>query len=255
MELNRRLIKCLSAAAARVKVNQVFIGISYTAVTTSDGAIGIAATGVTADGCCTGNRDMADFEGRSGSDLLQLIMNSDRLARTMALALINALNHRQTLALPEDPGNALLVDHFGIRSGARVAMVGYFPPLVHLFEKAGVLLSVIDDAKGLGDKQTFYDRLDGWADVLLITATSIINNSTETILSHAGPDLKTVLLGPSTPLIPEAFAHLPIHMLAGTAITDGERALKIIRHGGGARALRPVSRKVYGLTDADHRTP
>jgi uncharacterized protein (DUF4213/DUF364 family) len=255
MELNRKLIKCLSAAAARVKVNQVFIGISYTAVTTSDGAIGIAATGVAADGCCAGNRDMADFEGRSGSDLLQLIMNSDRLARTMALALINALNHRKTLALPEDPGNALLFDHFGIRSGARVAMVGYFPPLVHLLEKAGLLLSVIDDAKGLGDKKTFYDQLDGWADVLLITATSIINNSTETILSHAGPDLKTALLGPSTPLIPEAFAHLPIHMLAGTAITDGERALKIIRHGGGARALKPVSRKVYGLTDAGHRTP
>ena len=108
-------------------------------------------------------------------------------------------------------------------------------------------LSVIDDAKGLGDKKTFYGQLDGWADVLLITATSIINNSTETILSHAGPDLKIVLLGPSTPMIPEAFAHLPIHMLAGSAITEVQRALKIVRHSGGTRALKPVTRKIYWL--------
>ena len=255
MELNQKLFECTAASAKRVKVDTVTIGIGYTAVTTSDGGIGIAATGVALNGCCEGNVDIVDFEGCPATDLLQHIMKPAPMARTMALATINALNHRQALAMPETRGNALLFDHFGIRSGAHVAMVGYFPPLVRLFEMKGVHLSVIDDAKGLGDKPTFYDQLDGWADVLLITATSIINNSTETILSHAGPDLKTVLLGPSTPLIPEAFAHLPIHMLAGTAITDGERALKIIRHGGGARALRPVSRKVYGLTDADHRAP
>jgi uncharacterized protein (DUF4213/DUF364 family) len=112
-------------------------------------------------------------------------------------------------------------------------MVGYFPPLVHRLEKENVSLSVVDDARGMGDKKTFYKQLDGWADVLLITATSILNNSTETILSQAGPDLKIVLLGPSTPMIPEAFAHLPVHMLAGSAITDPQRALKIVRHSGG----------------------
>jgi uncharacterized protein (DUF4213/DUF364 family) len=37
-------------------------------------------------------------------------------------------------------------------------------------------------------------------------------------------------------MIPEAFAHLPVHMLAGSAITDPQRALKIVRHSGGTRA-------------------
>ena len=248
MKLNHKLFESVSTAADRVKVDQVTIGIGYTAVTTSDGAIGIAATGVALDGCCAGNRDVVNFEGCPATDLLQLIMNYDHMERTMALALINALNHKQSLMLPEDPGNALLLDHYGILSGARVAMVGYFPPLVRLLEEKKVPLSVIDDAKGLDDKETFYQKLEGWADVLLITATSIINNSTETILSHAGPDVKTVLLGPSTPMLPEAFAHLPIHMLAGSAITDPERTLKIVRHSGGTRALKSVTRKVFCLT-------
>lgn len=255
MQLNQKLFDCLSSAAAGVTVDQVTIGLGYTAVTTSDGAIGIAATDLTRDGCCAGYRAVPDFEGRAAADLLPLIMDSGSMARTMALALINALNHRQTLTLPDDPGNALLLDHFRILSGARVAMVGYFPPLVRLLEARKVPLSVIDEARGLGDKETFYRKLAVWADVLLLTATSIINDSTEAILTHSGPDLKTILLGPTTPMLPEAFDHLPIHMLAGTAITDRAQALKIIRHGGGARALKPVSRKVYRLTGDDHRTP
>lgn len=247
MELNQKLFECTTIAAERVKIDTVTIGIGYTAVTTSDGGIGIAATGVALNGCCAGNVDIVDFEGCPASDLLQHILNPAPMARTMALATINALNHRQALTMPEDSENAVIFHRFGIRPGGRVAMVGYFPPLVYLFEKKGVHLSIIDDTKGLGNKKSFYEQLDGWADVLLITATSIINNSTETILSHAGPDLKTALLGPSTPMIPEAFAGLPIDMLAGAAITDPRQTLKIVRRGGGTHALKPFTRRVYWL--------
>ena len=248
MILNQKLLDCITPAAEGVTVHQVTIGLGYTVVTTSRGDIGIAATGVAMQGCCAGNLDVVDYEERPAVDLLQQILNNDPVARTMALALINALNYQQAGNLPEDDGNQVLFDRFGILSGSRVAMVGYFPPLVRFLESRNVPLEVVDDAKGIGDKATFYRRLDSWADVLLITATSIINNSTETILSYAGPDVKTVLLGPSTPMLPEAFSHLPVHMLAGTVITHPQKALKIIRHGGGARTLKPVSRKVYRMT-------
>lgn len=251
MQLNRKLKACMSSAAESVTVDQVTIGIGYTAVTTSDGGIGIAATTLPQDGCHAGS---IDFEDRPASDLLQLIMKPDPVGRTMALALINALNHRQAIRLPDDPSNTVLFDHFGMLSGARVAMVGYFPPLVHRLREKKIPLSVIDDAKGLGDKKTFYHQLTGWADVLLVTATSIINNTTESILSHAGPDLKTILLGPTTPMLPDAFDHLPIHMLAGSAISNSELALKVIRHGGGARSLKPASRKIYWLVNAGPRS-
>jgi uncharacterized protein len=48
-------------------------------------------------------------------------------------------------------------------------------------------------------------------------------------------------------MIPKAFDHLPVNMLAGSAVTDRQRTLKIVRHGGGTRALKPVTRKVYWL--------
>jgi hypothetical protein len=248
MLLNQKLYDCMIPAAESVNVDQITIGLGYTAVTTSRGDIGIAATGVAMDECCAGNLEVEDYEDRPAGDLLKQILSEGPMARTLALALINALNHRRVQDLPGDADNQVLFDRFKILSGARVAMVGYFPPLVRLLESKSVPLMVIDDAKGVGNKAAFYDHLDGWADVLLITATSIINNSTEKILSHTGPNVKAILLGPSTPMLPEAFTHLPIHMLAGTAITDAASALKVVRHGGGARTLKPVSRKVYQLT-------
>ncbi len=244
----------MSAAAEGATIDHVSIGVGYTAVTMSDGGIGIAATGVALNGCCPASHEMADFEGGPASDLLKLILKPGPMGRTMALALINALNHQAVQHLPEDADNSVLFDRFGVLSGSRIAMVGYFPPLVRWLEEKKVPLSVIDDSKGMGDKRAFYRQLDGWADLLLVTATSILNNSTETILSYAGPNLKTVLLGPSTPMLPDAFAHLPIHMLAGTHITAPQQALKIVRHAGGTRDLKPVSRKVYRLTDLVQKT-
>jgi uncharacterized protein len=254
MILNQRLFQSVCDLAGRVTVDQVTIGLGYTAVTTSDGGIGIAATGVALDGSHSGNMDVADYEGRPAVDLLEGILASDPMLRTMALALINALNNARAMQLPEDATNQILFDRFDILSGRRVAMVGFFPPLVRFLEKKQVPLSVIDNARGIGDKQTFYRQLADWAELLFLTATSIVNGTMEELLSHAGPQVETVVLGPSTPILPDAFDHLRVHMLAGSAITDRDGALKAVRHGGGTHALKPFSRKVYWCADGGKTT-
>lgn len=79
----------------------------------------------------------------------------------------------------------------------------------------------------------------------MLTSTSILNNSTEEILANAGEKLKTVMLGPSTPMVAEAFNHLPVDMLAGTVPIDKENTLKAIRHGMGTPVLHKYSRKIF----------
>jgi uncharacterized protein (DUF4213/DUF364 family) len=124
-------------------------------------------------------------------------------------------------------------------------MVGFFGPLVRHFEKMEVSLEILDISRGLGQKEEFYDKLKNWAQVILLTSTSVLNNSTEEILAHAAEKVKTVMLGPSTPMVPEAFEHLPVHMLAGTVPVDKEMTLKAIRHGMGTPVLHRYSRKVF----------
>ena len=251
MILDQKLFDSVSNLAAQVTVDQVFIGLGYTAVTTSDGSIGLAATATARDGCQSGNLDMADYEQRSAMDLLEGIFSSEPMLRTMALALINALNNTRAMQLDEDSQNRVLFERFDILGGRRVAMVGYFPPLARFLEKERVPLSIIDNARGIGDKKTFYRELSDWAEVLVLTATSIVNRTMEEILDHTSPLVQTVVLGPSTPMLPEAFTHLPVHMLAGSAITTSREVLKTVRHGGGTRALKPFSRKIYWYADKD----
>ena len=80
-------------------------------------------------------------------ELLEKIKSTHPLERTMALALVNALNYEYALSLPEDKENRALFESFGIGEKTRVAMVGYFAPIAGMLGKMGALLEVIDISK------------------------------------------------------------------------------------------------------------
>jgi uncharacterized protein (DUF4213/DUF364 family) len=87
----------------------------------------------------------------------------------------------------------------------------------------------------------------GWAEVLLLTSTSILNDSTEEVLSRLAPGVKVIMLGPSTPLVADAVRHLPVHILAGTVPVDKEAVMRAVRHGAGTPVIHRFSRKVVQL--------
>jgi uncharacterized protein (DUF4213/DUF364 family) len=245
MELNNRLYSLLINKAKKVKVEIVSIGIGYTAVTTTDGGMGLAYAYFKDKTSCVLLNKTVDYEVRPASDLLKSIKSENTIERSMALALINALNYDQALKLPEDKKNQILFDEFKIGKGTRVAMVGYFGPLVELLQQRDAKLEILDESRKLGREEEFYERLGSWADVLFLTSTSILNNTAEKILGYVHKKIKTVMLGPSTPMIGKAFSHLPVHMLAGTVPLNKEKILKAIRHGMGTPVLHKYSRKSY----------
>ena len=245
MELNNRLYSLLINNAKKVKVEIVSIGLGYTAVTTSDGGMGLAYTYFNDKTSCLGLNKVVDYEGRPASELLKSIKSENTIERSMALALINALNYDQVLKLPEDKNNQILSEEFKIAKGTRIAMVGYFGPLVEMMQQRYAKLEILDESRKLGQEDDFYKKLGNWANVLFLTSTSILNNTAEKILGYGHKKIKTVMLGPSTPMIGEAFSHLPVHMLAGTVPIHKEKILKAIRHGMGTPVLHKYSRKSY----------
>ena len=245
MELNTRLYDIFLDQAQNVTVEILSIGLGYTAVTTSDGGIGLSYTYFGDKKSCMVLNKHVDYEGKPADQLLEKINSENTVERSMALALINALNYTEALNLPEDDDNKIMFDKFKIGKDRKVAMVGFFGPLVRNFEKMGVSLEILDLSRGLGKKKEFYNKLKNWAQVLMLTSTSVLNNSTEEILAHAAEKVKTVMLGPSTPMVTDAFKHLSVHMLAGTVPVDKEMTLKAIRHGMGTPVLHRHSRKVF----------
>ncbi|UCH22396.1 MAG: hypothetical protein JSU83_03920 [Deltaproteobacteria bacterium] len=245
MKLNTRLYDLFAARAEEVNIELLCLGLGYTAVTTSDGGIGLSYTYFDRKSACSLVRNGYDYESRPAIELLAMINNADTIERSMALALINALNYEKSLSLPQDPNNEIVFEKFKVGRGTKVAMVGFFGPLVKILETKKALLEVIDDFRGIGSKKLFYQKLSNWADVLLLTSTSLLNNTTEDILDHVSKNVKTVLLGPSTPMVAEAFKHLPVHILAGTVPVEKEQVLKAVRHGLGTRFIHKFSKKSY----------
>ena len=248
MELNNILYDLFVSKAAEVEIEILSLGLGYTAVTTSDGGIGLSYTYFDSKKSCSVVKNYHDYEGRPAVDLLEKIKSANTIERSTALALINALNYKKALLLPEDKDNSVIFDKFDIRNGTRVAMVGFFWPLIKILKERNVSLEVIDIARGLGRKEDFYEKLGSWADILFLTSTSILNNTTEEILGTVGRYVKAILLGPSTPMVAEAFGHLPVHMLAGTVPLEKEKVLKTIRHGTGTPVIHRFSRKSFCLS-------
>jgi uncharacterized protein (DUF4213/DUF364 family) len=245
MILNDTLFNKFIDKAQKIKVDLLCLGLGYTTVVTTDGGIGMAYTYFEDKKSCMALNEAIDFEGRPAAALLENIKSEHPLERSMALALINALNHENALKLPQDKDNSILFEEFRLESETNVAMVGYFGPLVKRLKEKKVPLEILDISRGLGDRKDFYTKLNSWADALLLTSTSILNNTTEEILSHLHEKAKTALLGPSTPMVAEPFAHLPVKMLAGTVPLDRDNIIKAVRHGMGTPVLHRFSRKSY----------
>ncbi len=245
MTLNQKLYDLFVNKAEKITIEILSIGLGYIAVTTSDGGIGLSYTYFGDKKSCMVLNQHIDYETKPASRLLGKIKSDNPIERSMALALVNALNYEKALTLPEDNDNKIMFDTVEIGKDSKIAMVGYFGPLVRYFEEQNVDLEILDESRGLGRKNEFYNKLENWAEVLLLTSTSILNNSTEEILINVNQKVKTAMLGPSTPMVKEAFEHLPVHMLAGTVPINKEKILKAVRHGMGTPVLHKFSRKAY----------
>ena len=242
MGICKQLVEAMQAQAEGRVLDNLTIGLGYTAVCTDDGGVGVAYTPESNKGKCCVLPPDEDYEGRSASEVLELLLSDSDLHRTIGLALVNALNHGQALALPEDRDNSVMFDTLGIDRGTRVAMVGHFAPIVARLKERGSQVEVVDRGKGLGDEQRFSEMLASWAQVAIVTSTSIINDTFDDLLARMGKDVRVALMGPSTPLLKGPFQG-NVRLLAGTVPMDPEATLRAVRQAKGTPVIQRFSKK------------
>jgi uncharacterized protein (DUF4213/DUF364 family) len=123
----------------------------------------------------------------------------------------------------------------------RVAIVGHFPFLPRVREKAKSLW-VIEKNPREGDfHENEADRLIPQADVVAITGTSLTNHTLEHLLELCDPMAYVVMLGDTVPLNPILFEHR-IDALAGTRVIDPELALRCVSQGANFRQIKGTRR-------------
>lgn len=245
MELYQKIFSVFADEADRSLVDEIHMGLGYTMVTLQDGRSGICVTWCDQSRAYMVNTDPNDYEGRSALQLLRHIKDGEHpFSRMMAIALVNALNQRFAVSLPETPHD--WAKRLDLGEGAAVAMIGQFSPVSMRFEEIGSTVRILDLGRNIGDPDQFYRWAIKEADLLAVTATSLVNGTLEQILDRFKErTLPVLLMGPSTILHPEVYEDLPINYLAGSAVVAKNDMLKAVRNGRGTLDIHHQAKKVY----------
>jgi uncharacterized protein (DUF4213/DUF364 family) len=147
-----------------------------------------------------------------------------------------------------------VLDVLELRPSDEVGMIGHFQPLMEALERRVRALHVFELAPRAGGflpGEAAAQRLPR-CDVALITSTALLNGTLGGLLEASRSCREVVLLGPSTPLAPQAFAGTPVTHLSGVEVTDPDGILRVVSEGGGMRFFRGLVRKV--VVPVEHRS-
>jgi uncharacterized protein len=243
MNIAANLIKIARPLCVDCTIADVRLGLGYTLVEINDGSAGLAWTpDKRQSGSCTHLRKAGGLIGSDASELLAWLVSENFLERAIGLATFNALNCKVDRSLLHEESISLLK----LEASDHVVMVGYFAPLIPKIKATGCVLTIIelDDTKpgviGVGPGLAALSACD----VAIITSTSIINNTVDGLLAALSGTRAAVMLGPSTPICPEAFAGSGITQVSGAYVIEVERAKTVVSQGGGTMLLKKSLRFV-----------
>ena len=237
MTIAHRLIAAGKPLVAGATIADLRVGLGYTLVELSDGRAGVAWTAMKTSGSCTHLRHAGSLLGIGAGEVLAWLESNAGLERTIGLAAFNALNQRVERPLLAEEAISLLQ----LEKSDKVVMVGYFAPLLPKIKEVGCPLAIVE----LNDQPGVLTLAEGMkaladCDVAIITSTSIITDTIDMLLAALEKNRAAVMLGPSTPVCPEAFAGTRITQLSGAYIIDAARdqAKAVVSQGGGTMLLK-----------------
>ncbi|HPH98446.1 MAG TPA: DUF364 domain-containing protein [Anaerolineaceae bacterium] len=173
------------------------------------------------------------IEQHSGLDLANWVFSKSYTEVSVGLATINAL-----LPLIENPRNLAAEDYIAHQGAdSQVALIGHFPFVSSLKDQVKKLWVLELNPKDDDLPASAAPEIIPQADILAITATTLINHTFDGILTLRKPGAKVLLLGPSTPLSPVLFEY-GIDVLSGSIVENPELVLPLVRQGATFRQIR-----------------
>jgi hypothetical protein len=236
MELFHRILSTLEDG----EVVDVTVGIFFTAVTVRQKGrlrCGLSATMTNPD--LEYKRqpmvtEAGGLERLSARGLAGMFFSSSVTEASIGLAAINAL-----LPPVEAPVELSAMDNIlRYGTGVQVAMVGHFPFAGRLRAQVKQLWVLELDPHDDDLPASAAPEVIPQADIIAITATTLLNRTFEGIVSLRKPGAKVLLLGPSTPLTP-LLAEAGVSVLSGSIIDEPAVVTRLVRQGATFRQIHP----------------
>ncbi len=210
-------------------VQRIACGEKYLAVMHENGNIGV---------CATLMQDIQMDQPPFHIDL------SQRSHRVFYNAYINSIvNYESRYEEEKDIFDKIPFDTYN-----EITMIGYFTSLVSKFLSTGISLHIFDkqikddSLEKIEDQQQYISR----SDALILTSTSVFNQSFNELIAWTNGKCDVFLLGPSSILHPHMKTYGNIKYIFGAVFNNSDhRVMDIIDENGGTKIFLPLMRKVY----------
>lgn len=237
------LIKSASEASRNRKIKDIRVGLSYICTMLETGECGLAYSFRNDLGCCCSVlAEAGDLIGQECEAIIPWLKEKNILKAAVSLSVINAVLNNTS---EWETGN--VVKEIEMKKDETFGLVGDFKPILNCVRKQTdniyVFERIPEKTNGIYSDKDIPLYLPK-CDVVVITATSIINNTIDDVLPFCSEARKVFIVGPSTPLHPESFKEHNVTLLAGTVVTDADKMLRIISQGGGTMQMKPASKHV-----------
>jgi len=223
----------LESLAGDAPIEEVRRGVHLTAVKSR--FCGLSST-MMRDAICHGGEEepMKPFTEMTARELARYALSGDVSRASLGLAAINSLTGTKIADCTDMDGLKLIAE---IGEGRNISIIGHFPFLEGLRETARNLW-IIERHPLPGDypeedSRTFLPQ----SDIVVITATTLINHTLPGLLALCSKGSVKMLLGPTTPMSKVLFDH-GIDVLSGSVVVDVETAFKAVSEGANFMRLK-----------------
>jgi uncharacterized protein len=243
--------RSLGAELDRIVIERAVIGLFFTGVKLATGIAGACATplrSIPEAVCCPSSAMAMPFpgklRGRLARDLLKETEAASGIRRAVGVATMNALAamcwQRRATRDVELQSGVDAYDAANIQPGEHVVVVGAFVPFLKALKRAGQPFTVLEmDAATLKPDELAHFRpaedanlVVPDADVVLITGTTLLNDTLENLLALCRPTARVVVVGPTVGLYPDAFLRRGVDVLGGVQVTAPDAFLDVLAEGG-----------------------
>ena len=179
------------------EISKLVCGEKYLSIELNNGNIGVCAT--------------LDLPVKLKIEDLKNIDLSSYSHRIAVNAYINAqLNYKNTFSNQQD-----IFDKLDFTKYKKIVMVGYFKSLVDKFINAGIELTIFDKVKKdeILENMNRQPKIISEADAIILTSTTIFNNTFQKIIELSNNSSDIFMLGPSTILDINMFSYRNIKLI------------------------------------------
>jgi uncharacterized protein (DUF4213/DUF364 family) len=232
-------------------LERIVLGLFFTGVKLSGGTGGLCFTPIKAlpDAVCCPSSARAmpasgKLKGRKAMEFVDEMLSGNPLKKSMGIAVLNALS---VMCWKERPPVAYSIktgvdatDEVAIPADEYVVVVGALVPVLRALKQRNKPFGILelDPLTLKADEMKYYippvlaPEKTPRAGVLIITGTTLINDTLEELLRMRKPDARVIVMGPTASMLPGAFFRHGVGLLGGVIVTEPDRVLDVIAEGG-----------------------